>query len=137
MKTLQTVLENLENECYLKTAGFTTFAEVEPGGTQNGLGYSPCGFDVVVLDTDGKTVAYRYSDDGIDTEWQIGNLEEVADAVVTMQKERILDALTDEMVDIWHAGTAAGEFNDLIDRFGAFQIWGSRTGSEPLTIEAA
>lgn len=137
MKTVQKIQEELENECYMKTAGYTTFAQVEPGGTQNGLGYNASGFDIVVLDNDGRTVAYRYSDDTINDDWTIGDLEDVADAVINMQEARILDALTDEMIDIWHDGTANGEFNDLIERFGAFQVWGSRTGNEPLTIEAA
>ena len=137
MKTVQKIQEELENECYLKETGHTTFTQVEPGGTKNGLGYNASGFDVVVLDNGGRTVAYRYSDDGVDTDWQIGDIEDVADAVVNMQKELIEEALTDEMIDTWHAGTANGEFNDLIGRFGAFQIWGSRTGNEPLTIESA
>lgn len=137
MKTVQKIQEDLENECYLKITGFTTFVQVEPGGTQNGLGYNASGFDIVVLDNDGRTVAYRYSDDTFNDDWTIGDLEDVADAVINMQKELILDALTDEMIDIWHDGTANGEFNDLIERFGAFQVWGSRTGDEPLTIEAA
>ena len=47
MKTVQKIQEELENECYLKETGFTTFAQVEPGGTQNGLGYNASGFDVV------------------------------------------------------------------------------------------
>ena len=137
MKTVQKIQEDLENECYLKITGFTTFVQVEPGGTQNGLGYNASGFDIVVLDNDGRTVAYRYSDDTFNDDWTIGDLEDVADAVINMQKELILDALTDEMIDIWHDGTANGEFNDLIERFGAFQVLGSRTGDEPLTIEAA
>lgn len=80
MKTVQKIQEELENECYLKETGFTTFAQVEPGGTQNGLGYNASGFDVVVLDNDGRTVAYRYSDDTINDDWTIGDLEDVADA---------------------------------------------------------
>ena len=135
MKRTVTLENELKDELYGKETGHTTFVQVEPGGTKNGLDYNASGFDVVVLDHDGKTIAYRYSDDSINTEWKIGEIDDVADAVHSMQVSLIEEALTDEMVDIWHAGTANGEFNDLINRFGAFQIWGSRTGSEPLTIQ--
>lgn len=136
MKTARKLTDELTDELNGKETGFTTFAQVEPGGTKNGLGYNASGFDVVVLSHDGKTIAYRYSDDSIDTEWKIGEIEDVADAVVTMQKELIEEALTNDLIDIWHAGTANGEFNDLIQRFGVFQVWGSRDGNEPLSIEA-
>lgn len=136
MKRAIKIQEELEDELYLKDIGYVTFVEVEPGGTNNGLGYGPCGYDVVNLGTDGKVIAYRYSDDGIDCDWAIGNIDDVASAVYSMQVERINNELTDEMIDIWHAGTANGEFNELIERFGVFEILGSRTGNEPLTITA-
>lgn len=135
MKRAITLENELKDELYGKETGHTTFVQVEPGGTKNGLEYSACGFDVVVLDHDGKTVASRYSDDAIDTEWKIGEIGDVADAVFSMQVSLIEEALTDELIDIWHAGTAQGEFNDLFERFGGFEIWGSRTSNEPLSIQ--
>lgn len=136
MKTVIKLEAELTDELYLKQTGHTTFVQVEPGGTLNGLGYGASGFDVVVLDDDGDAIAYRYTDDSIDTEWKIGDIGDVADAVCTMQVELIKDALTDEMIDIWHSGVVNGEFNDLIRRFGVFEIYGSRAGNEPLTISA-
>jgi len=136
MKSALTLADQLEAELYLKPTGYTTVLTVEPGGTQNDLDFGACVYEIVVLDTDGKSIAYRYSDDSINQDWQIGTLGEVADLVVTTQIERITDSLTDEDIADWHSGEAGDIFTDLVQRFGVFQVWGSRTGSEPLTITA-
>lgn len=136
MKTALKINAELTEELYLKTTGYTTTVEVEPGGTLNGLGYNASVYDVVVLDNDGRKVAYRYSDDGIDTDWAIGDVGDVADAVVATQEGYILETLTDEDVEAWHSGAGSETITSLIERFGVFEVWGSRQGPEPLTIRA-
>ncbi len=88
----QEIEAKLADELNLKTTGFVTFIEFVPGGTtKDGNGYGPCGYDVVALDHDGRTVAYRYSDDSIDTDWQIGTVEDVAEAAAATGQELIAE----------------------------------------------
>lgn len=74
---MSTTEKNLTDELYGKKTGFTTFVEVAPGTALA----NPAGYDVVVLDNDGKTVAYRYTDDSYDADWQIGTIENAATAI--------------------------------------------------------
>ena len=78
--TTNTDTATLEQELYLKGAGYTTAIEIVPGGKNDGLDYGPCVIEIVVLDTDGDTIAYRYSDDSIDEDWQLGTIEDAINA---------------------------------------------------------
>lgn len=49
-------------------------------------------------------------------------------------EDKIADGLTDEDIAAWHAGELSDNASALVARYGAFQVWGSRTGSEPLSI---
>jgi len=69
--------QKLTDELYGKKTGFTTFVEVAPATALA----NPAGYDVVVLDNDGKIVAYRYTDDSHDADWQIGTIEDAATAI--------------------------------------------------------
>jgi len=76
------MIEQLKEELYGKTTGERTAITVRPGGQQNGLDYGPVLIEVVVLDTDGKTVAFRYSDDVYDGDWGIGTIEDAVEAAL-------------------------------------------------------
>ena len=76
------MIATLEQELYQKTTGDKSAIEITPGGQQNGLDYGPSLIELVVLDNDGKTVAYRYSDDAYDADWQLGSIEDAVDATV-------------------------------------------------------
>ena len=62
---IQELTQKLTEELYGKETGSVTFVEVAPATALA----SASGFDVVVLSSDGDTIAYRYSDDSIDTDW--------------------------------------------------------------------
>ena len=79
------MIERLEDEINTKDTGFVTFVTVVPGGTQNGLDYGPVGVEVVVLDAD--TVAYRGCSDSQDTEWQVGQAEDVIDLALQLEPD--------------------------------------------------
>ncbi len=79
----QELMEQLENELNDKATGFTTFIEVAPATALA----SPSGYDIVVLDHDGKTVAFRYSDDAYDSDWQTGTIEDAATAIAETVEE--------------------------------------------------
>ncbi len=79
----QELIEQLTDELNNEKMGFTTFVEVAPAtALANASGY-----DVVVLDHDGNTIAYRYTDDSYDADWQIGSIEEAALAIVEAIEE--------------------------------------------------
>lgn len=79
----QELIEKLTDELNGKKTGFVTFSQVAPAtALANASGY-----DVVVLDHDGKTVAFRYSDDSYDADWQIGTIENAATAIVATTEE--------------------------------------------------
>lgn len=42
--------------------------------------------------------------------------------------------LTDEDVTAWHEGSITERVAILADKYGAFSIWGSRHGNEPLSV---
>lgn len=69
--------EQLTDELYGHGTGYTTFVQVAPGTALA----NPAGYDVVVLDNDGKTVAYRYTDDSNDADWNVGTIEDAATAI--------------------------------------------------------
>lgn len=70
------MVDSLNNELCLMTKGYTTAIEVYPGGRKDGLDYGPVLVEIVVLDNDGATIAYRMSTDAQDDDWQIGTPED-------------------------------------------------------------
>jgi FKBP-type peptidyl-prolyl cis-trans isomerase 2 len=80
---IQELTQKLTEELYGKQTGFVTFVEVAPA---TALG-NASGYDVVALDNDGKTVAYRYTDDSYDADWQTGSIEDAATAIVETTEE--------------------------------------------------
>ena len=77
----ETEQEKLEQELYCKSAGFTTALTVFPGGRQDGLDYGPVLVEIVVLDLDGDTIAYRVATDSHDDDWQMGQIEDAIEAL--------------------------------------------------------
>lgn len=78
----QKMIEDLEQELYLKEKGHLSAIEVFPGGSKDGLDYGPVLVEIVVLDNDGDTIAYRVSTDSQDDEWEIGHIEEAVDEAI-------------------------------------------------------
>ena len=76
------MMEDVEQELYLKEKGHVSAIEVFPGGQKDGLDYGPVVVEIVVLDYDGDTIAYRVSTDSHDDEWQIGVIEEAVDEAI-------------------------------------------------------
>jgi len=67
-----------EDKLYGEGTGYHTFVTVEEGGkTSEGLDYNPREIEVVVLETDGAVVAYRYVDDAESGAWLVGTPEDV------------------------------------------------------------
>ena len=89
MEDQQALLEELETELYLTLTGYVTTVTVSPGGSLNGLDYNASVYEVVSLEADGATVAYRYSDDSISDTWQIGTCADVVDAVIDARNTQI------------------------------------------------
>jgi hypothetical protein len=75
-------IDQLDDELYLKTVGHLTSLTVAPGGQNDGLDFGPNLVEIVVLDHDGDTIAYRYSDDSINEIWQLGSTEDAVDALI-------------------------------------------------------
>lgn len=46
----------------------------------------------------------------------------------------IREALADDDIEKFHQGETTPDLDKLFQKFGIFQIWGSRTGIEPLSI---
>ena len=76
------MIDSLEEELYLQEMGHVTAIEVFPGGTQNGLNYGPVLVDIVVLDYDGRVIAYRISTDSQDDDWKIGGIDSAVDEAI-------------------------------------------------------
>ena len=89
MEDQQALLDELKTELYLTLTGYVTDVTVVPGGSLNGLDYNASVYEVVVLDADGATVAYRYSDDSIAGVWEVGTLDDVIDAVIDARNTQI------------------------------------------------
>jgi len=70
----------VEQELYNKETGFTTYIEVVPGGTDNGLDYGPLTIDIVYLA--GQQVVYRHGSDDYDSDWELGYIEDAAEAAL-------------------------------------------------------
>ena len=70
----QDVAIQLEAELYREGTGFQTFVNVEDSTTPND---GPREIEVVVLETDGAVVAYRYVDDAENGAWLIGTPDDV------------------------------------------------------------
>ena len=67
-----------EDKLYGEGTGYHTSVTVEEGGkTAEGLDYNPRESEVVVLETDGAVVAYRYVDDAESGAWLIGTPDDV------------------------------------------------------------
>lgn len=49
-------------------------------------------------------------------------------------KREIADGLGDDDVQAWHASESTETIEALVRRVGTFEVWGSRTGPEPLSI---
>jgi len=43
--------------------------------------------EIVVLDTDGSTIAYRVSTDSHDDDWQLGHTEDAIDAMIDYREQ--------------------------------------------------
>ena len=69
-------LEEMRQELYCKSTTYHTVIEVIPGGKQDGLDYGPVVVEIVVLDGDGDTIAYRLSTDSQDDDWAVGQIED-------------------------------------------------------------
>lgn len=54
----------------------------------------------------------------------------------TAELEEIANLLTDEDIKKWHEGKLTRNTRKLVKKYGAFQVWGSHTGTEPLTVRA-
>jgi hypothetical protein len=73
-----------------------------------------------------------YSEDGFQAMFTKGDS--------TMTKEQIEAtieaALTDEDIAAWHEGELTAHAEELVERFGTFQVWGDRQGGmhEPLRV---
>lgn len=72
----QSTTDALLDAMHMQQAGHVIGIEIVPAGRVGGLDHGGAWVDVVVLD--GDVIAYRYSDDSVDTPWQLG---EAADAV--------------------------------------------------------
>ena len=66
-------IEQIKDKLYGKTTGDTICLVIEADGQQD----SPRIIEIVVLEDDGDTVVYRYSDDNFADGWAIGSIEDV------------------------------------------------------------
>lgn len=83
----QKMMEEVELLLCLKEKGHVTAIEVFPGGTKDGLDFGPMVVEIVVLDRDGNTVAYRMSTDSHDDDWQIGGIEDAVDEAIGYKEQ--------------------------------------------------
>lgn len=91
----ETTIDALGDELYLKSAGYKMAIEVFPGDQKAGLDYGPVVVEIIVLDFDGVTVAYRCSSDAQDEDWEVGSIEEAVEAAFSW-REAIVEAYDDE-----------------------------------------
>jgi len=86
----------LEQQLYRKPVGFVANLAVAPGGQKDGLDYGPLVLQIVVLDSDCSTIAWRRTSDAGDGDWRLGSvtgvlqdaaawLYEIADLVANPQ----------------------------------------------------
>jgi len=80
-------LDNLDDELHEIETGYKTALTVFPGGQKDGLDYGPVLVEIVVLDTDGSTIAYRVSTDSHDDDWQLGHTEDAIDAMIDYREQ--------------------------------------------------
>lgn len=85
--TKEKMQDALERELYLQRTGYTAAIEVYPGGQQDSLDYGPVLVEIVVLDSDGKTIAYRVSTDSHDDNWEIGEIEDAVKAAIAYREQ--------------------------------------------------
>jgi len=74
------LVTRLEERFYNKETGYTDYIEVAPGGTINGLDYGPLTIDIVFLS--GTQVVYRHGSDDYDSDWELGYIEDAAEAAL-------------------------------------------------------
>lgn len=79
-------VELLQDELYGKSTGYVTTLTVVPGGQKDGLNFGPINVEIVVLDSDGDTLAYRVSTDTFDDEWQFGDPASAVDRFIEYQE---------------------------------------------------
>jgi len=80
-------LDDLDDELYTQETGHKTALTVFPGGKKDDLDYGPVLVEIVVLDYDGNTIAYRISTDSHDDDWQLGNTEDAVLALEDYQEQ--------------------------------------------------
>lgn len=73
-------IERIKSSLYGKICGDTTTLVIEIGQESSRIYDDLCVVDIVVLEDDGDTVAYRYSEDGSGDEWSVGSIEDVVAA---------------------------------------------------------
>ena len=69
-------VEELVLDMEVKEASAIT---IVPGGRQDGLDYGAAVVEFIKLDED--TVVYRYSDDSLDGNWEMGSVEDLYDEI--------------------------------------------------------
>lgn len=69
------VTDDLNDELWQKDTGYITAIEVAPATELANAAV----VEIVVLDHDGDTIAYRYSDDSIDQPWELGEAIDAAE----------------------------------------------------------
>ena len=77
------MIEALEQELAHKDIGYHTTCEVLPGSDLCDASV----IEIVALGADGEVIAYRYSDDSIDEDWQIGTIEDAVEACLARREE--------------------------------------------------
>ena len=74
--------DQLAQELYRKDTGHTTAITALPGGQKDGLDYNATVVEIVVLDIDGDTIAYRASSDAQDEDWQLGTIKDAVKCAI-------------------------------------------------------
>jgi hypothetical protein len=87
MKNIGRITERLLRETEMEDAerGYTTAIEVSPAGGDGNIEWNAAVIEIVKID-DG-CVAYRYSDDYIDTDWTLGTVSDAVDAAIDQQSQ--------------------------------------------------
>ena len=65
--------------------GYATAIEISPAGGDGSIEWNASVIEVIKLDS--EAIAYRYSDDSIDEDWQLGTIEDAVDAAIEAYKE--------------------------------------------------
>ena len=84
--TTEQLQNAVESQLYLQTTGHLSAIEVVPGGQKDGLDYGPIVVEIVVLDSDGDTIAFRLSSDAQDDDWSIGKIEDAVECAIEYRR---------------------------------------------------